>query len=506
MNTQFQRAEHTIVLSDMHITEAEPVHPGNPLWKRYKRPKLFIDRTFSRLMELLRERTKPGSSELILNGDIFDFDSVLSIPPDPPFRVSWLERKRGLLSEEQKSVFKMQTILEHHPVWVEALRNWVLANNRLIFVIGNHDMELHWPSVQQAVINRLDLPEELRENVRFCEWFYISNGDTLIEHGNQYDSYSLCSNPIHPLIKKGSRIYVRLPFGNLAGKFMVNGMGLFNPHIEASFIKDSLKEYLVFFFKYMVRVQPLIVWTWFWGAMVTLVYSVSEGFLPALKDPLMVETRVEDIARKANTTPSVVRGLRELHTHPAYMNPFKLARELWLDRAILLGLILLGCFWFFTTLHVFVQASIWWFIIPTALLMPMFIFYAKSIESEVSEMMKEARRNLPLSAQIAKVRRAIHGHTHIETHTWVENIELLNTGNWSPAFYDPECTQPFGRKCFAWVHGEAGSEGRVAGLFEWVDGETPEIRHIAPESAPPSAREKRPEKPAVSEAAEVESV
>jgi hypothetical protein len=35
----------------------------------------------------------------------------------------------------------------------------------------------------------------------------------------------------------------------------------------------------------------------------------------------------------------MVWSSRELHVHPAIYNPFKILRELWLDRALILGLI-----------------------------------------------------------------------------------------------------------------------------------------------------------------------
>ena len=98
----------------------------------------------------------------------------------------------------------------------------------MIFVIGNHDLELHWPKVQQAILDRLDLPDEYQFAVRFNEWFYINNQDTLVEHGNQYDPYCLAEDPIHPFIKRHNRIEIRIPFGNWATRFMINNMG-FNP-------------------------------------------------------------------------------------------------------------------------------------------------------------------------------------------------------------------------------------------------------------------------------------
>ena len=96
--TDFHAAVHTIVLSDVHLTEGEPRH-RNPLWKRYKRPKHFVDRSFKRFLDHLTSTTD-GMIELVLNGDIFDFDSTMAVPDDPPFPVTWIERKRGLATGE----------------------------------------------------------------------------------------------------------------------------------------------------------------------------------------------------------------------------------------------------------------------------------------------------------------------------------------------------------------------------------------------------------------------
>jgi hypothetical protein len=38
-----------------------------------------------------------------------------------------------------------------------------------------------------------------QKRVRFVHWFYISNNDTLIEHGHQQDPYCLCENPLESL-------------------------------------------------------------------------------------------------------------------------------------------------------------------------------------------------------------------------------------------------------------------------------------------------------------------
>lgn len=456
---------HTIVVSDIHLADVQVYDPKRPLWKRYKFPEHFVDSTFYEFLWTMRGMVQ-GRMELVLNGDIFDFDSVVTLPAVGAMKISWLEKLRGLVSEEEKSRFKMQVILDTHPLWLSSIREFVLLGHSVVFVIGNHDLELHWESVQADVVKRLEIPKEFESSIRFCEWFYLSGRDTLIEHGNQYDAYCLCSNPIHPHIRKGNRTVVRIPFGNLAGIYMTNGMGLMNPNTTGTYIRNSAAEYLKFYYQQVMKVQPFLMWTWFWSAMTTLFFSLSEGFMPADRDPLSFEERVRKIAEKANATPAMVTSLKEMHVHPAIFNPFKILRELWLDRAIILLFIIFGSFQFFSFLNVFSPVTIVWFLIPLLLLLPLFVFYARSVQSEVDVLQKASNQLAPMSAKILGVNRVIQGHTHLELHQNLNGIELLNTGVWSPSFEDVECRRPFGKKCFAWIRPDRNG-GRVAKLYEW---------------------------------------
>jgi UDP-2,3-diacylglucosamine pyrophosphatase LpxH len=464
---------HTFVVSDLHLTEVEPVDPERPLWKRYKQAEFSIDASFGRwLARMCRDaRAKDGDDaalELVLAGDVFDFDAVMAIPEQPPWPVHWIERRRGLDSEEDKSRFKMEVILRDHAEWVAALRRFIVeAGGRVVFIIGNHDIELHWPAVQRELLAALDVPEVRADAVRFCEWFYVTQ-DTLIEHGNQYDAYCMCINPVSPCVQRRGRAVVRLPFGNVAGKMMTNGMGLFNPHVESSFVM-TFREYLAFFYKYMLRMQPLLVWTWLWGAAATLVQSVSDGLRPALRDPLAFGERVDGIGARANASGRIALTLQQLHVHPGIYNPFKILRELWLDRALLVLGLLYVTFQGMLVANAIVPVNIMWGFPVFVLLSPILIFYAQTIESDVYKMQKAAFRKIPTAAQIAGVRRVVHGHTHRELHTSVDGIEHLNGGTWSPAYADPECTKPVGRKCFVWLEPTAEDGPRQATLHAWND-------------------------------------
>ncbi|MBS1959733.1 MAG: metallophosphoesterase [Bdellovibrionales bacterium] len=457
---------HTIVLSDLHLADAELGQPGRSLWKRYKRPKYFIDSSFGRMLDYVQRETQGDLAELVLNGDIFDFDSVTRLPLHTRFHVSWLEKKRGLFPEEEKSRFKIETILHDHPVWVDSLRKFIQNGNRIVFIIGNHDIEMHWPVVQKEIVKALHLNEEEELRVRFCEWFYISNNDTAIEHGNQYDDYCVAANPIHPLIKKGKSVQVRLPFGNITSRYMINGMGLFNPHVEGSFLM-ALPDYFRFFYKYALKVQPWLPLSWLWSSTVSFWMTMTDAILPSMRDPLFIEQRVEEIARKANATPTMVRMMNELRTHPAIFNPIKVARELWLDRFLLLMLIVFVSFELYATINMIRPLSWIWFLLFFILSVPLLFFYSRNIKSEIIASTEEALKQAPLVIRITGTQRVIFGHTHREMHTYVDQTEVINTGTWSPAFKDPECRESYGSKCFAWI--KPTESTREAKLLVWKD-------------------------------------
>lgn len=470
----FLNAKYTAIISDIHLTEAEPEHPPGNLWKKFKSREFFFDDTLSDFLEYIQEQSENEKTELILNGDVFDFDAVMSYPDDAPFRITWLEKIRGLFPEEAKASYKMHKILSDHPVFVEALRKFIKKGNVVVIIIGNHDLELHYHQVQNDLIYALNLTKQEQTRVRFCEWFYISNKDTLVEHGNQYDPYCLCQNPIHPLIQKFNRVEIRLPFGDLAGRYMTNGMGFFNPHVDSNFIM-SFGDYIKFFTKYLVRTQPMIMWTWFWSAIVVLFQSFLDRLLPELKDPLTVEDRVNEIAEKSNATPRMVRELKELRVNPATSNPIRLARELWLDRAFIMLIGFICIFIIFAIIKLAFDISFFWMFIPLFILVPFFVFYAKSIHSDVSAVKEPNEWILSVSSRITNVKRVIYGHTHVARHEHIGDVEHLNSGCWTPAFVDVECTKPFGKKTYIWI--EPGEDGkRVAQLREFIRGDSYQIK------------------------------
>ena len=462
---------YTAIISDLHLTDPEPprhkTKSRHPLWKKFKTKEFYIDESLVQFIDHIQKKANGHKTELILNGDIFDFDSVMSLPDKPIYKVNWLETRRGLFPRQEKSLYKIQIILDEHKPFVEALRSFVKNGNKLVIIPGNHDVELHFQECQAEIRKCLDLTEEEQTRVVFPSWFYISNKDTLIEHGNQQDPYCICENPLNPFLLDYNELSVRLPFGNVACRYMMNGLGLFNPHVEKNYIM-SVPEYIRFFFKYLLLAQPFIIWTWLWGSVATLWHVTVDRFATPYKGSTSQEELVNKTAVHSQATPSMVRQLQELFVIPAVNNPILIAKELWLDRLFLIVFMFFVFYFAVSTLNDYLGISLFWIFLPLALFLPFFLFYARSVTSLVSEYKEPSEALLSKQAEIAQVKRVIYGHTHIPRHEYYGFVEHLNSGTWSPAFTNVECTESSERNAYIWIAPSAEDQNtRKAELLQF---------------------------------------
>lgn len=456
----------TLVISDLHLTEEHHVDTRNPLWKKYKTKAFFFDDLFE---DWLKFQVSSSSTpiELVLNGDIFDFDSVTEYPAKPSYKITHFEKSRTMFSQKEKSIFKIDVIIRDHKVWFKTVRDFVDQGNRLVFVIGNHDLELHYLEVQKRVLKEICSDDSAKERVRFCEWFYISHKDTHIEHGNQYDPYCVCENPVFPLIKVHNDFRVRIPFGNMTARYMVNVMGFFNPHSEENYTL-TFTQYINFFFKFLIKKQPMIIWTWFYSSLVIAYRAVLYRLREPVVDPFSYEERVEQIAIKAQATPRVVRELTALSVTSAVSKPWKIFQVLWIDRAFIFLVGILFFIQLFLVIDQLVDIQFYWMIVPLLLLAPFFIFYSSTVVNGIKGSKDPGEQRLRWLSLLTQTHRVVFGHTHIVKHEIIGSVEYLNPGSWSPIFEDIECKRPLTR--FAFVKISPSGKGRISTLKEWKDG------------------------------------
>lgn len=166
---------HTLVLSDIHLCG---IVPDGATCMRYRERACQPDASIAALINAALKVAGNQAFELVLNGDIFDFDA----PDLPTTSDTFLPAQ--VTHESEGAAAKMVAILGDHPVFVDALQRVLAAGHRVVFVPGNHDAQVSFPSVRRVLRDGL---HGTQRNVIFRTWFHRTADGVHIEHGHQYD-------------------------------------------------------------------------------------------------------------------------------------------------------------------------------------------------------------------------------------------------------------------------------------------------------------------------------
>lgn len=277
-----------IVISDLHLSAGY-----DEKTEKYSRLEdFFFDEEFKSFLEYLQE-TNPYNNHLIIAGDLFDFlqidgDKLKELydeernknPKIKPYKkwtyefekITKRERKFGLSTEQDKSVWKMGQILKGHEVFFQALANFLSEENCLSIISGNHDIELYWKDVQDALTDGIVKyasspkanPQQIKNRTKFYPWFYYDNDyATYIEHGNQYDPWNSFEYFLSPLFKPDpSKLW--LPSGSLFVRYFFNKLEASNPFADnikpfTKYMHWVWKEDLLQFLKHILRYLPTMI-------------------------------------------------------------------------------------------------------------------------------------------------------------------------------------------------------------------------------------------------------
>ena len=160
-----------VVVSDLHLADGDATFEQ---WGDAQQA------AFERLLAA----TAPGgelaseSVELIINGDCFDF--LLAEP----------NLGAAPRTDVNMAHAKWTRIASAHEDWLRALRRFLeRPGRRLTFLLGNHDLELLYPSVRARIRSAI---RSAPGTVRFCLGrAYAPAPDVHIEHGCQFDGWNI---------------------------------------------------------------------------------------------------------------------------------------------------------------------------------------------------------------------------------------------------------------------------------------------------------------------------
>jgi len=474
---------HTAAISDIHLCEPEP---GDGLWMRWRQAAYSPDGEIAAMLDALRREVQGEELELVLNGDVFDFDA----PRNRQGQTIFHDFPRDAAHDAPA----LEAILDTHPVFVEAIGRVLADGHTLVVVSGNHDAQLTLPEVREVLRRRVVEAAlaaapgadraDLEARVVFRAWFHKTPDGILIEHGNQYDAYCSFRYPMAPYGRNEGVIQPTL--GSLAFRSMICREGYINPHIDSTFIMSAW-GYVAHWARYWLFSRRSLVALWAAGSVRTLLELVR------WREPERLARRRECLRAAAQETGAPLRALARharLFERPVEDRPILIARQLWLDRA---AMILVGG----------LLTALWILFAPADLLAGVVLAPTALLAYEM------AAPKLPLGASWLGIRRAaravarahgaravIFGHTHHPEGFWEDGVFYGNSGGWSVAFADVACTRPYyPERPLVWLWSDGEQLG--GGLMAWKDGRFEErtvrlSRSSAPEIQPEPALEPAP--------------
>src|SRR5262249_30738353 len=122
---------------------------------------------------------------LIINGDFIDFPQI------PPYQVP---EPSYLLWTEEASLEKFRAASKAHEECFKALGRFLAADGKLQIVIGNHDLDLAWPKVQQEFCKLVGMSSN--DRLSFTVGNTVYEG-VWIEHGHSFTPENCPRDPLN---------------------------------------------------------------------------------------------------------------------------------------------------------------------------------------------------------------------------------------------------------------------------------------------------------------------
>lgn len=222
-----------LVLSDLHLGLGRNRASG----RFHTLETFFYDEDLRRFFGSAAADCKARGVALrvIFNGDTFDF-LRREAAPDP--LESYREQRFGPDLDPARAAALLGRSLAGHPIFVETLADLLQGGNEVVFLPGNHDLELQWEAVQEelrrTVLQRLAArgavdPIEAAARLRFSQWFHHEPGRIWVEHGCQYDSECAFRFPLRRRLGEAGRnlqnLELDLPLGSFLQRYLFNGFG-----------------------------------------------------------------------------------------------------------------------------------------------------------------------------------------------------------------------------------------------------------------------------------------
>jgi len=448
-------AHNLLIVSDLHLCEGL-----NPKTGKFSRLEDFLfDDAFARFLryhEEVKQQPRFGGHPwlLIINGDLFDFVQVISLPEDGRMLkvVRGVEQRSKLPINEQdfglgttaaESEWKMAQIARGHQGFFAALGWFIAHGNHVAIIKGNHDVELHWPQVRERLVKEIEraymrerlasgqgpdlTPEELRARVHFYPWFYYEPGRVYVEHGGQYEPASAFPNFLDPVDPNNPQ-QIRLPWGCLFVRYLFNKIEDVHPFADNV---RPITRYAV----WALRKSPLktldLLVTRGWVFLRAFWNVANEAVESALQRPR--EGRSHEQSGTVPLPPDVAEKIAVLARRRV-----EIARRDWIGAIIrsLPGLLLI----LLVAIAVVMAFAVLWWAVGVCLVLVAAVYFLqrwlrRRFSAAVDDYLLSTARALEQVLNPAHaVRYIVMGHDHRVAIERLEQAWYVNTGAWVPIY------------------------------------------------------------------------
>lgn len=271
------RSGDIFVVSDLHLAagrQSDGTYGGTE--------NFFADSSFRRFLQHAHHSAQPHQALLVINGDFIDFLRVRGVSeanhgltqqefrvwqdllarigihrtiPQLQASITKKEKKYGLKTHADKSVWRLDAVVAGHPHFFDALAEWLGHGHRLVIVKGNHDLEWYWLPVRNAM--RLALAQRLAAQlnaplrdvltntvlpqVTFVDHSLLVDQVLYIEHGHRYDKFSHVLGA--PTLQNG--VELNIPFGSFFNRYLLNRIELAYPYLDNVRPRENILPLLI---------------------------------------------------------------------------------------------------------------------------------------------------------------------------------------------------------------------------------------------------------------------
>lgn len=323
-----------LLISDLHLgSHLKPRMRGEFVHLASK-----IENSFPEFIDhYLREAPPDGDPaacrwQLVINGDFIDFWNIV------------LDDEPG--TAEEVAVARLHAVFDAHPRVEDTLVRFLRRGGGIVFVAGNHDAELLYAGVREAIVERLEgrvfaelsdddrdasitrtghvrLQELPRGRIRFVRWFLREEGGAWIEHGHTFDP--TCMTPARMSPTRGGRLVQTV--AEVATRSFSNLMPEIDYDAPDKFgARDYVRWAIARGWRFVVRVMLLYLRTA--GRILSLWAGPGRVDKDAQRDH---EERLAKVAANAGLQMSALAALEKMAPPPTQTTVFGLLSLTFLD-------------------------------------------------------------------------------------------------------------------------------------------------------------------------------